>query len=204
MQTMRKQHVTKVKGGNKLTKEMFIPQHLETCRALPLKKYDNKKHHFAIHSLAYSRRKCAKNIWRSIMKRRNSKELFDSSNSLKNSNSSSDSNSSNNSKGGGNLPLPFEDKFDAIADTIPSYEEDIETREMESALEDIKELFRITLAQERAVTEQRMIEKLGQIIYKTDKIFRDQNYSAEEYRANFISEVLLSINQAINERKEIK
>jgi hypothetical protein len=47
-----------------VSKEEFINQHVKTCRAIAARKYDVKKPRASCHSLEYSRRKCAKKIWR--------------------------------------------------------------------------------------------------------------------------------------------
>jgi hypothetical protein len=51
-----------------MSKEEFIAEHLRTCTASRAKKYDATKSGAAVHSLAYSRRKCAKNIWRKMQR----------------------------------------------------------------------------------------------------------------------------------------
>lgn len=56
-----------------ILKEDFISQHLEICQARPCKQYDNKGKGAAgnttkYHSLAYSRRKCAKKNYKSYLK----------------------------------------------------------------------------------------------------------------------------------------
>jgi len=50
--------------GKQTTREQLIVEHLATCQAAPCKKYDNKKSRNDYHSLEYSRRKCAKSMWR--------------------------------------------------------------------------------------------------------------------------------------------
>lgn len=49
-----------------MSRDEFIEQHMRVCTAGRVKKYDPKKPADAYHSLAYSRRKCAKNLWRKI------------------------------------------------------------------------------------------------------------------------------------------
>lgn len=42
----------------------FIHEHLLVCQASAAKKYDNAKDAKGLHTLEYSRRKCAKSLWR--------------------------------------------------------------------------------------------------------------------------------------------
>lgn len=65
-----------------LSKEEFITRHLETCTAKPCKKYDNDKNATALHSLDYSRRKCAKNSYKRYIKTKSYQEYVN--NFLKN------------------------------------------------------------------------------------------------------------------------
>jgi len=51
-----------------MNREQFITEHLVTCQAARARKYDPKKHQWALHSLEYSRRKCAKALWRKVSK----------------------------------------------------------------------------------------------------------------------------------------
>lgn len=53
-----------------MTREEFISKHLKTCQAKRVLKYDVKKSGAAVHSLAYSRRKCAKTCWKAHLKTR--------------------------------------------------------------------------------------------------------------------------------------
>lgn len=48
-----------------MTREEFVREHLKTCRARRCRQYDPNKRKVSWHTLAYSRRKCAKSIWRS-------------------------------------------------------------------------------------------------------------------------------------------
>lgn len=52
-----------------LTKEEFIAWHVQQCGCSRVKKYDSKKPEHTLHSLAYSRRKCAKKLWKDIQRR---------------------------------------------------------------------------------------------------------------------------------------
>ncbi len=52
---------SKIRG---MTREAFISEHVQTCNASARPKYDSKKATGQFHSLEYSRRKCAKEIWR--------------------------------------------------------------------------------------------------------------------------------------------
>lgn len=52
-----------------MRREDFIAQHVATCQAHPIRRYDTKKPAGALHSLEYSRRKCAKRMWRQMQKR---------------------------------------------------------------------------------------------------------------------------------------
>ena len=46
---------------NWMTKEEYIEEHIKHCNASRCKKYDNKKLKYSwLHTLAYSKRKCAK------------------------------------------------------------------------------------------------------------------------------------------------
>lgn len=47
-----------------MTRAEFIAEHVRTCTAQRCRKYDVKKSRAAVHTLDYSRRKCAANIWR--------------------------------------------------------------------------------------------------------------------------------------------
>lgn len=52
-----------------MTKEEFIEEHIKHCKANRCKKYDNKKLSYSwLHTLAYSRRKCAKNCRKKYLK----------------------------------------------------------------------------------------------------------------------------------------
>ncbi len=52
-------------GARLMSRESFIADHASRCQASPCKKYDKKKLNYGgYHSLEYSRRKCAKNLWR--------------------------------------------------------------------------------------------------------------------------------------------
>lgn len=59
-----------------LSKEEFITRHLETCTAKPCKKYDNDKNATALHSLDYSRRKCAKNAYKKYIQTKGYKQYL--------------------------------------------------------------------------------------------------------------------------------
>lgn len=52
-----------------MTREQFIREHIAVCSCGRLKKYDRKKGEKALHSLAYSRRKCAKQQWRRLTRK---------------------------------------------------------------------------------------------------------------------------------------
>ena len=52
-----------------MTKADFIAEHVGSCQCMRAKKYDPKKPTEARHSLAYSRRKCAKKLWRELKQR---------------------------------------------------------------------------------------------------------------------------------------
>jgi hypothetical protein len=47
-----------------MTRDEFISQHLAVCTAGRCKQYDPRKREVTYHTLAYSRRKCAKALWR--------------------------------------------------------------------------------------------------------------------------------------------
>lgn len=47
-----------------MTREQFLAAHVAVCAADRCKKYDRKKGAGSLHSLAYSRHRCAKNLWR--------------------------------------------------------------------------------------------------------------------------------------------
>lgn len=48
-----------------ITREAFIADHVSRCTAQPCRKYDRSKPNGGgYHSLEYSRRKCAKGLWR--------------------------------------------------------------------------------------------------------------------------------------------
>ena len=55
----------------KVSRETFIADHALVCNASPARKYDEKKATWSTHSLEYSRRKCAKNLWRKLQKKSN-------------------------------------------------------------------------------------------------------------------------------------
>lgn len=50
-------------------RDAFIAEHIKTCTAQPCRKYDPKKPGCALHTVEYTRRKCAKNIWKRRMRR---------------------------------------------------------------------------------------------------------------------------------------
>lgn len=52
------------RGDLYVSRDAFIAEHVVVCQARAVKKYDNKKPREAYHSLDYSRRKCAKSLWR--------------------------------------------------------------------------------------------------------------------------------------------
>ena len=52
-----------------MSKEEFIALHVAVCQAGRARKYDAKKSGIASHSLAYSRRKCAKKLWKDFTER---------------------------------------------------------------------------------------------------------------------------------------
>jgi hypothetical protein len=54
-----------------MTKTNYISNHLVLCRASRAKKYDLKKSSLALHSVFYSRNKCAKNAYRLYLKKQN-------------------------------------------------------------------------------------------------------------------------------------
>jgi hypothetical protein len=56
-----------------MSREEFVAQHVISCQCNRLPKYDRKKPG-AYHSLAYSRRKCAKGIWRNMQHRKQESE----------------------------------------------------------------------------------------------------------------------------------
>jgi hypothetical protein len=45
-------------------REAFIASHMLVCKAERCRRYDRRKGRGALHSLGYSRRKCAKALWR--------------------------------------------------------------------------------------------------------------------------------------------
>jgi hypothetical protein len=47
-----------------MTCEEFVAAHVRVCTCPRVKKYDRAKSGGALHSLQYSRRKCAKKLWR--------------------------------------------------------------------------------------------------------------------------------------------
>lgn len=47
-----------------MTKLEFIDYHMQHCKTAPVKKYDSRKPVDTYHSLEYSRRKCAKRIYK--------------------------------------------------------------------------------------------------------------------------------------------
>lgn len=50
-----------------MSREAFIAEHVAACEAQPCRKYDAAKpERGGLHSLAYSRRKCAKSLWRRL------------------------------------------------------------------------------------------------------------------------------------------
>jgi hypothetical protein len=52
-----------------MSREQFIEEHIKGCKASRCKKYDGKRLAYrGYHSLEYSRRKCAKGIWRKAMR----------------------------------------------------------------------------------------------------------------------------------------
>jgi hypothetical protein len=51
-----------------MTREEFIADHVARCTAAPARKYDNSKPTGSVHSVEYSRRKCAKSIWRKMQR----------------------------------------------------------------------------------------------------------------------------------------
>lgn len=51
-----------------MTEREFIAAHLKVCKAGRCRKYDAKKRKVSWHTLAYSRRKCARRQWRSRLK----------------------------------------------------------------------------------------------------------------------------------------
>lgn len=54
-----------------MTREAFIAEHVVTCQAAQCKKYDRKNGKYAsLHSLEYSRRKCAKALWKQLYERK--------------------------------------------------------------------------------------------------------------------------------------
>jgi hypothetical protein len=52
-----------------MTRDEFIAAHVKVCTCPQLKKYDKLKPAHTLHSLAYSRRKCAKELWKSFIRR---------------------------------------------------------------------------------------------------------------------------------------
>lgn len=50
-------------------RDAFIAEHVLVCTAGRAKKYDAAKSGAAVHTIEYSRRKCAKNIWRKMQQR---------------------------------------------------------------------------------------------------------------------------------------
>lgn len=56
------------RGETIVNRDSFIADHVANCNAERAKKYDRKKGETALHTLAYSRRKCAKNIWRRMVR----------------------------------------------------------------------------------------------------------------------------------------
>lgn len=64
--------MTKSRSGadpRSMSREAFIVEHVTHCEATPCSKYDNNVTTKSKHSLEYSRRKCAKNIWRRAHRR---------------------------------------------------------------------------------------------------------------------------------------
>jgi|GEM_PF-2294184 len=54
-------------GVRTMTCESFIADHAARCQAGQCKKYDaSKPDGGGLHSIEYSRRKCAKNLWRKL------------------------------------------------------------------------------------------------------------------------------------------
>ena len=53
---------------SEITRNEFLNKHISRCRAQTAKKYDNTKKLTAKHTLEYSKRKCAKNLWRKKIK----------------------------------------------------------------------------------------------------------------------------------------
>jgi hypothetical protein len=51
-----------------VTREEWIADHVTRCTAAPARKYDSGKPTSAVHSVEYSRRKCAKNLWRKMQR----------------------------------------------------------------------------------------------------------------------------------------
>ena len=53
-----------------MTREEFIAGHMRTCTAtVGCRKYDAEKCRSSRHSLLYTKRKCAKKIWRDMKRR---------------------------------------------------------------------------------------------------------------------------------------
>lgn len=52
-----------------MTREEFVADHLTRCTAKAAPKYDPKKKSPGYHTVAYSRRKCAKSLWRKLRQR---------------------------------------------------------------------------------------------------------------------------------------
>lgn len=52
-----------------MTREEFVREHVRTCRCGRARYYDPRKRKTALHTLAYSRRKCAANLWRRMRRR---------------------------------------------------------------------------------------------------------------------------------------
>lgn len=52
-----------------MSRESFIAEHVAVCTAARVKKYDRAKSNGGgLHSLEYSRRKCAKAMWRRLQR----------------------------------------------------------------------------------------------------------------------------------------
>jgi hypothetical protein len=52
-----------------MTKSEFIAAHIAVCKTVRCKKYDTKKGKSTLHSITYSRKKCARKLWREREKR---------------------------------------------------------------------------------------------------------------------------------------
>lgn len=49
-----------------MTEEEFIEKHIQTCQAGQMKRYDRCR---TLHTVEYSRRKCAKKLWKKYINR---------------------------------------------------------------------------------------------------------------------------------------